>query len=285
MLKLLAAVFLLTSALVTATEQFGSETYDQEVKEPIELLRKNGFDESQIDEIIAEKAAEEARDHEHTAEGVSWRVATGYPECAEEGEEHVHEEEYKPKPLVDVCKENECPDFEVLPSGCGYEARKYLAGKWVGTRIGVENITLITDEKTSAFFRLYLYISGANDQELEIAKTMPVLSKWFRDPAQLYTLTGASMHFYIPKAVAADAPVPTDKTVSVEDWGDTVMYDRAFGGNDESEEIYDHEFKELDKAILKDGKSFHMGTSVIAGYHWGQRKEVMFLAKDQKQGQ
>lgn len=278
MFKLFAAVFLLTSALVTATEQFGSDTYDEEF---IKILRDNGFDESQIEEIIGEYMVEEAHEHEaHEHEPVSWGAAAGYEECA--AHQHGHEEEYKPKPLADVCKENECPDIEVLPSGCGYEARKILAGKWVSTSMGVDNIPA---EITAAFMRLLKYISGTNDQKLKIAMTVPVVCKWFWDPTAPYTVTGASMHFYLPKAVAAAAPAPTDESVHLENWVDTVMYDRAFGGDDESEEIYNHELEKLYKAIAKDGKSFHVGISVTAGYtrphHGQQRKEVMFFAKDQ----
>jgi len=183
----------------------------------------------------------------------------------------------KPKSLAEACKDNECPPFEKVDvSGCGFEARKILSANWVVTNLDVSDMK---KGDHSAFWRLFKYISGANDQGAKIAMTVPVITKWYMDDD--YEVLGAEMAFYIPSAFQANPPAPTDDQVRVENWDDAITYDRAFGGDREDEEIYVKQFKMLYKALAKEGITPYSQMSITAGYTrpgWGrQRKEVMLV--------
>lgn len=320
---LLAAAVLLAAALASPRhdreQDFGSRTEQDAFRH----YKEQGLTEEEMEAITRNEVVEGAGEADEEEDpGFSWRAANGYSECEEfmwwknkvrsgdgsgvqrsgegsgerseersgdykkgdwhkeGGKDHV---DCKPMPLDEICRRHECPKMEVLPSGCGYEARKILGAKWVGTKMGVDDVEA---ETRAAFWRLFKYIGGDNDQDLKIEMTVPVITKWFwnsTDPT--YALTGASMHFYLPAEVADNAPVPTGEGVSVEEWEDTVVYDRAFGGNERTDEVYTREFTYLAKAVVKDGKTIQSGVSVTAGYtrphHGRQRSEVMFIAGDE----
>lgn len=269
---------LLNAALVYTEEK------DMSVEEVVDLLTKHGFEEDQIEEISAGDKAFRERTEEEDLSGVSWRAASGYSDCIDTAEKG----DVKPKPAEDICKTIECPEIEILPSGCGYAARKILAGRWVGTDMELDptqTTGVSEDETTAAFMRLFRYISGSNDRGLAIDMTVPVINKWYWETRSPYALTRASMHFYVPKDVAANAPTPLDDGIYLEDWIDTVVYSRAFGGNDRSKYTYENEFHKLIWAIGMDDKDFLTRLSITAGYtrqfYGSQRQEVMFIARDQ----
>ncbi|XP_063693049.1 uncharacterized protein LOC134824952 [Bolinopsis microptera] len=183
----------------------------------------------------------------------------------------------KPKPLDQICAEIECPVIEKLNiSGCGFEARKVLSANWIVTPFDT------SDMRTgyqNAFWRLFKYISGANEQGAKIAMTAPVITQWILD--EEYELEGAVMAFYIPSAFQANPPAPTDPLVHVAMWTDAIIYDRAFGGTHDDPEYYKRQFTSLWRALAKENITPYTKMSVTAGYTrpgWGrQRMEVMFV--------
>jgi len=186
----------------------------------------------------------------------------------------------KPKPLHAICAEYECPPFEKLnTSGCGFEARKVLSANWVVTPIDVSDMRRGYKE---AFWRLFKYINGANDQEARIDMTVPVINRWFLDDD--YQVAGAQMAFYISSDFQDDPPTPTDSLVTVDRWEDAITYDRAFGGDRDDPEYYKKQFIYLWKALKKEGITAFPKMSITAGYTrpgWGrQRKEVMLVDND-----
>lgn len=183
----------------------------------------------------------------------------------------------KPKPLREICAKYECPPIQKLNvSGCGFEARKVFGAKWVVTPI---DTTDMRSGYQAAFWRLFKYISGANDQGIKIDMTVPVINKWFLD--EKYQVEGGQMAFYIPSEHQAAPPNATDELVTVESWEDAIVYDRAFGGSRKDPEYYKKQFMMLWTAIKKAGISAYPRVSITAGYTrpgWGrQRNEVMLL--------
>ena len=184
----------------------------------------------------------------------------------------------KPKPLREICAKYECPPMEKVDvSGCGFEARKVLSANWTVTSLDITSD--MRSGRKDAFWRLFKYISGANDQGAKIAMTVPVITKWYMDDD--YEVVGAEMAFYIPSAFQANPPAPTDDQVRVENWGDAITYDRAYGGNSKNPEIYKKEFKKLYAALAKEGITPYTKMSITAGYTrpgWGrQRREMMLV--------
>ena len=183
----------------------------------------------------------------------------------------------KPLPLSRVCARHECPKFERLNiSGCGFEARKVLSANWTVTPIDTTNITL---GYRKAFFRLFKYIRGGNDQEVKIAMTAPVINKWFLDDN--YQVVGGEMAFFIPSAFQVNPPIPTGDEVKVDIWDDALTYDRAFGGRRNDPELYTKEFTTLFKALAKEEIAPFTKMVITAGYTrpgWGrQRNEVIYV--------
>jgi len=183
----------------------------------------------------------------------------------------------KPKPLDQICKEYECPPAKKLNiSGCGFEARKVFGAHWVVTPIDTSDMR---SGYQAAFWRLFKYISGYNDQSQKMDMTVPVLNKWFLD--EKYQVEGAQMAFYIPAEFQAAPPNATDTLVTVEKWEDAIVYDRAFGGDRSDPEYYKKQFMYLWRALKKEGLTAYPRMSITAGYTrpgWGrQRREVMLL--------
>jgi len=183
----------------------------------------------------------------------------------------------KPKPLSEICAEYECPSIERLNiSGCGFEARRVLSAHWVVTLIDTSDMRKGYHE---AFWRLFKYIQGANDQSARMTMAVPVINKWLLDDN--YQIEGGQMAFYIPSTFQGHPPTPTNYLVNLEKWGDAVIYDRAFGGDRDDPEYYKKQFMALGKALAKVDIKPYPKMSITAGYtrpgRGRQRKEVMLL--------
>ena len=183
-------------------------------------------------------------------------------------------EDGEPKPLEVIASSLECFDFEPLPSGEGYEARCIKGASWVGTAMVSGTIVEGTQRYSASFGRLFQYITGANARNQGISMTAPVISKQDQDGHK-------TMFFKVPGAL--DPPAPTEPTVFLEKWQDAVVYCRAFGGNDRSEERYRKELEKLAEAVRKDGKEVDTSVTLTAGFtrpgFGQQRQEVMYFAK------
>ena len=183
----------------------------------------------------------------------------------------------KPKPLDQICAEIECAPAEKLDiSGCGFEARRVFAAKWVVTPIDTSDMRRGYQD---AFWRLFKYINGANEDGVRIDMTVPVINKWWYDDSA--EVTGGQMAFYIPSVHQDAPPAPTNSEVTVEQWDEAVVYDRAFGGNRRDADYYKKQFVYLWQALAKVGINPFPGMSITAGYTrpgWGrQRNEVMYV--------
>merc|ERR1719361_707760 len=199
----------------------------------------------------------------------------------------VEHHRHHPQPLKYFCSKHECPkSHRVKTNSTAYKARVYKGAKWVGTSLF--NISDVEGSSKAAFHRLYNYISGNNDKNMTINMTAPAVSHWYWNISD-YSLTGARLFFYVPKALQKDTPAPLDDSVKVFDGTghDCLIYYRAFAGKNMTGARYEHQFKKLGKALHKAGliTSVLPGVSVTAEYAQPgvgkQRHEVAFVDKTQ----
>ena len=204
--------------------------------------------------------------------------AKGYQDC----EQFLDTKQTKIKSLDSICDGNEkCSHMEfVEEEACGFGVRKYLAGKWVGTKLLQSDGD--TDKMYSAaFWRLYKYIGGANDQRSKIPMTLPVITNTYLD--EDFTEKETTMHLRLPATFQEHPPKPTDPSVYIQDIpDDSILYFRALGKEAKDKDVRKQEFENLAAALNNAGKKFWPYLAVAGGYTmpgWGaQRVEVMFGA-------
>jgi len=174
-----------------------------------------------------------------------------------------------------LCQRLECPQYNataITQSGTGYnEVRSYGATRWVSTQFRARMM------RGFAFFRLFGYIQGANDQGVKMNMTAPVLmGRAAGSPVK-------TMQFYIPEAVA-QAPAPTNNQNNRLDWPARDFYVRTFTteGRYPSESEWSTELGAL-KAAIGDASLYDASLHFTAGYNSpmdrGQRTSEIWLPK------
>jgi len=242
------------------------------------VLREQEFSEEDIKLFLQEdRDAREEMDADEEKH-VSWREAKGYKECEQfKWGKRKNNPCFKPKPRSDVCAEYDCPPIEKLSiSGCGFEARRVLSAKWAVTSINVHT----REGYEEAFWRLFKYVNRANDQGARITKNFYQISRWFLDNNYYFKIESADMAVYIPSAIQANPPIPTDDQVTVETWGDDITYNRAFGGESAGNRDKNQLFL-LKKALAKENIASYHKMFITTGYLrpgcGRQRKEMMLV--------
>ncbi|XP_036409140.1 heme-binding protein 2 [Megalops cyprinoides] len=150
----------------------------------------------------------------------------------------------------------ECLLFDLVCKTPEYEVRHYSLTRWVSTEAESYFMEIAV---TTAFRRLFKYITGANENGQKIDMTAPVLVKMQEDrkllQSSVYTLS-----FLLPSAYQANAPKPTDEKVYFTDMADTMVYVRSYGGwmVSMTDRIHSSQLKkDLDRVQAAYGKDFH----------------------------
>ncbi|XP_029112064.1 heme-binding protein 2 [Scleropages formosus] len=125
------------------------------------------------------------------------------------------------------CTESkECLLFDVVCKTGEYEVRHYDPSRWVSTDAEAYFMGV---GAAMAFRRLFKYISGANEEAVNIDMTAPVLVKipeernmW--EPA-VYTLS-----FLLPSEYQENPPKPTTEKLYFTDMPEMNVYVRSYGG-------------------------------------------------------
>lgn len=250
--------------------------YTEEELTWITSLRDLGFSEEGIAKIVEESRADGAAAIA-AAEGAditSLSEARGYEEC-----EQFRKKVPKPiKSIAEISESSEIPKKldKLETAGCGFGARRLQAAKWVSTEI--DRTGNMESNYRDAFFRLFRYITGANDQGATISMTVPVINQMYMNST--FDTWYHSMSFYIPAEFQENTPVPTVERVEIEEFKDVMVYYRAFGGDDMSEERYKKELINLATALTNEGVSFYPYIAIAGGYtrpgYGTQRHEVMY---------
>merc|ERR1711915_122302 len=105
------------------------------------------------------------------------------------------------------CKDHDCPKYTVVSTNDKYEVRSYEKSYWVTTRMPAKNYWQDKIGSRQAFWRLFGYITGNNDQGMKMAMTAPVLKYHMKDEVV--------MAFMIPYSMYGKAPEPTDSKVTL----------------------------------------------------------------------
>ena len=167
------------------------------------------------------------------------------------------------------CREGDCPRFEKLPAGDGYEARRYPATEWVSTAEG----------QRSGFMSLFGYISGDNAEDRRIPMTSPVLMTSYPGAE------GAEdrMSFWI-EGQDQPGPAASEEGITVEEWPEMDVFVVSYGGwsSSEREERYADRLKEM---LERDGREYNDSVVIAAGYNspmtfFGRHNEVWLLKLD-----
>ncbi|CAI9757159.1 unnamed protein product [Fraxinus pennsylvanica] len=74
-----------------------------------------------------------------------------------------------------TCNRIECPNYDVIHTGNGFEIRRYNSSMWISTS-PIDDISLVGATR-AGFLRLFGYIQGNNSDKLKIEMTAPVITE------------------------------------------------------------------------------------------------------------
>ncbi|GAB2293170.1 hypothetical protein Dimus_027378 [Dionaea muscipula] len=129
--------------------------------------------------------------------------------------------------VVGPCSRIECPSYDVVEQGNGYEIRRYDSSVWISTST-IQDISFVNGTKTG-FLQLFNYIQGKNDYKQKIEMTAPVLTRITPSDGP-FCESSFVISFYVPKDNQANPP-PAEG-LHVEKWKKNELYVavRQFGG-------------------------------------------------------
>uniref|UniRef100_A0A7N0TPU9 SOUL heme-binding protein n=1 Tax=Kalanchoe fedtschenkoi TaxID=63787 RepID=A0A7N0TPU9_KALFE len=124
------------------------------------------------------------------------------------------------------CSRIECPSYDLIGSGKGYEIRRYNSTVWISTA-AIEDISLV-DATRTGFLLLFDYIQGNNEYKRKIEMTAPVLTQ-VKPSDGPFCKSSFVVSFYVPKKNQADPP-PPNAQLHLQKWLPTYAAVRQFGG-------------------------------------------------------
>lgn len=123
------------------------------------------------------------------------------------------------------CKRIECPEYDVIHVGNGFEIRRYNSSTWMSTS-AIDDISFVGATRTG-FLKLFDYIQGKNQYNQKIEMTAPVMTQ-VKPSDGPFCSSSFVVSFYIPKENQANPPPA--KGLHVQKWGVTYLAVRQFGG-------------------------------------------------------
>jgi len=161
------------------------------------------------------------------------------------------------------CHDLDCPKFKLVQNmtDIGIEHRRYESGKWAATVVASSRY-----EKAVAtgFWRLFKYISGANEDSKKIPMTAPVITRVV--PAQgPFCEDSFTISFFVPFDFQDDTPAPTDETVFLQTLPAFDAYVASFSGY-ATGSIYLDKAREAVQALEDAGVELDTSYFYTAGY-------------------
>ncbi|XP_068635720.1 uncharacterized protein [Aristolochia californica] len=124
-----------------------------------------------------------------------------------------------------TCNRIECPKFDLIHAGNGFEIRKYNLTMWSSTS-PIEDISLVGATR-KGFLQLFDYIEGKNDDQEKIEMTAPVITQVTPSDGPFCT-SSFVVSFYVP---AKNQPNPPPaKNLHVQKWSSKYAAVRQFNG-------------------------------------------------------
>ncbi|KAL5565343.1 hypothetical protein UlMin_028507 [Ulmus minor] len=124
-----------------------------------------------------------------------------------------------------TCNRIECPSFEIVHAGNGYEIRRYNSTMWSSTS-PIQDISLVEATRTG-FLQLFDYIQGKNYYEEKIEMTAPVIAQVSPSDGP-FCESSFVVSFYVPKKNQANPPPA--KGLHTKKWSSTHVAVRQFSG-------------------------------------------------------
>ncbi|KAK9266477.1 hypothetical protein L1049_021389 [Liquidambar formosana] len=123
------------------------------------------------------------------------------------------------------CSRIECPSYDVVHVGNGYEIRRYNSTVWMSTS-PIQDISLVEATRTG-FLQLFDYIQGKNTYEEQIEMTAPVISQVSASDGP-FCKSSFVVSFYVPKENQANPPPA--KGLHAQKWESVYAAVRQFSG-------------------------------------------------------
>jgi len=108
----------------------------------------------------------------------------------------------------------------------GWEVRLYPPTRWVSTE-ATDVLPHDGGEHSKAFYRLFHYIDGGNEEAMKIPMTAPVNMRIVPGEG---TNCNYTMSFYIPSDLQGAPPQPAEEGVFIEEREEMYVVSRRFGG-------------------------------------------------------
>ncbi|XP_077227439.1 uncharacterized protein LOC143860601 [Tasmannia lanceolata] len=123
------------------------------------------------------------------------------------------------------CKSIECPKYDVVHEGNGFEIRQYNSTMWISTA-PIEDISLV-DATRTGFLQLFQYIQGKNEYNETIEMTAPVIAEVSPSDGP-FCDSSFVVSFYVPEKNQANPP--SAQNLHVQKWGLKYIAVRQFSG-------------------------------------------------------
>lgn len=149
------------------------------------------------------------------------------------------------------CHDLDCPKYTVMETNDKFEKRHYAPSVWVATSMYTFNYT--SAHSRQMFYKLFDYISGNNSAHQKIAMTAPVVTEIEHGPGPDCE-SNFTRHFFVPVALHANPPAPTDPSVFIKHVPEMTVYVRSYGGYDNEDtkrQNLEHLLADLDSMSRK----------------------------------
>ncbi|KAF6169954.1 hypothetical protein GIB67_034346 [Kingdonia uniflora] len=123
------------------------------------------------------------------------------------------------------CTRIECPSYDLVHVGNGFEIRRYNSTVWMSTS-PIVDISLV-DATRSGFLQLFDYIQGKNKYAKKIEMTAPVIVQIAPSDGPVCA-SSFIVSFYVPKENQADTPPA--QGLHAQKWGTKYAAVRQFSG-------------------------------------------------------
>ncbi|XP_030206569.1 endochitinase A isoform X1 [Gadus morhua] len=178
------------------------------------------------------------------------------------------------------CTESkECLEYQLVCKTDEYEVRHYSPTRWVSTDAEAYFMGV---GAAMAFRRLFQYITGANEEGVQMEMTTPVLVK-IPEATKMWEPAVYTLNFPLPAAYQDKPPKPTNDKLYFTDMPDMDVYVRSYGGwmLSVTSRLHAHLLtKELDRVRASYNHTYHYGVGYDSPLKLTNRhNEVWYIAE------
>mmetsp|Transcript_9145 Transcript_9145/g.22652 ORF Transcript_9145/g.22652 Transcript_9145/m.22652 type:complete len:237 (-) Transcript_9145:492-1202(-) len=163
------------------------------------------------------------------------------------------------------CHDIDCPPFDSEDLGDGLELRRYPSGLWASTNV---SSTYLDTAINTGFYRLFGYISGANEGGVKIEMTAPVRARLTPGPGP-FCDDSFTISFFLPLDYQGDGapppPAPSKPDVFIEATPATSVYLVSYGGWSSEEKVLE-KAQGLVARLDELGRAYDASHYFFAGY-------------------